>query len=131
MQSTFDALAAFPAQLEIHFAAFPRDYVNWAPSSWQGVPSEAFTAIEQVCHVRDIEIEGYQVRFRRTLDEAKPTLESIDSEALAIQRGYARADVQRMFAEFRDARTQTLALLRGLDRQHLQRPAEFEGYGRV
>jgi hypothetical protein len=131
MSSTFDALAAFPAQLEQHYAAFPRDFVNWAPPSWDGVPSEPFTAIEQVCHVRDIEIDGYHVRFRRTLDEATPTLVSIDSEALAKQRDYARADVQRMFAEFRDARRHTLALLRGLDAAQLQRAAVFEGYGRV
>ena len=131
MLSTFDALAAFPAQLEKHYAAFPPDYVNWAPPSWEGVPSEAFTAIEQICHVRDIEIDGYQPRFRRTLDEATPTLASIDSEALAKQRDYAHADSQRMFAEFRAARTRTLALLRGLDAAQLQRTAEFEGYGRV
>ena len=131
MQSTFEALAAFPAQLEKHYAAFPRDYVNWAPPSWDGVPSEAFTAIEQVCHVRDIEIDGYQLRFRRTLDEATPLLASIDSEALAKQRDYAHADVHRMFAEFHAARARTLALLRGLDAAQWQRPAEFEGYGRV
>jgi hypothetical protein len=131
MQSTFDALAAFPAQLETHYAAFPRDYVNWTPSSWEGVPSEAFTAIEQVCHVRDIEVEGYQLRFQRTLDESMPTLPSIDSEALARQRDYAHADATRTFAEFREARTRTLALLRGLDPLQLQRPAQFEGYGRV
>lgn len=131
MLSTFEALAAFPAQLEKHYAAFPRDFVNWAPPSWEGVPSEAFTAIEQVCHVRDIEIDGYQLRFRRTLEETTPMLASIDSEALAKQRDYAHADAQRMFAEFHAARAKTLALLRGLDATQLQRPAEFEGYGRV
>jgi hypothetical protein len=131
MQATFDALAAFPALLEKHYAAFPPDHVNWAPPSWDGVPSEAFTAIEQVCHVRDIEIEGYQVRFRRTLEEDTPTLASIDSEALARQRDYAHADARRMFVEFREARLRTLALLRGVDPRQWQRPALFEGYGRV
>jgi hypothetical protein len=131
MQATFDALAAFPAQLEKHYAAFPRDYVNWVPPSWDGVPSEAFTALEQVCHVRDIEIDGYRVRFRRTLDEASPVLASIDSEALAKQRDYAHADARRMLDEFREERSHTLALLRNLDAAQLQRPAVFEGYGRV
>jgi hypothetical protein len=36
-----------------------------------------------------------------------------------------------MFAEFREARARTLELLRGLDDAQLQRPALFEGYGRV
>src|SRR4030095_3167879 len=86
MQTTFAALAAFPAELEKHYGAFPAEFVHWAPASWAGVPSEAFTAIEQVCHVRDIEIEGYQVRFRRTLDEASPLLASVDSEDEAHAR---------------------------------------------
>jgi DinB family protein len=131
MQATLNSLAAFPAELEKHYAAFPRDFVHWAPESWVGVPSEAFTAIEQVCHVRDIEIEGYQVRFRRTLSEESPALASIDSEALAVQRAYGSSDAQRAFADFRAARTRTLQLLRGLDDAQLRRGAQFEGYGPV
>ncbi len=104
MDSTFEALAAFPAALEKHYALFPASCVHWKPPSWDGVPSEPFTAIEQVCHVHDIEIEGYQARFRRTLAEDTPRLPSIDSETLAQQRGYARSDAQQVLAQFRAAR---------------------------
>jgi len=131
MDSTFEALAAFPAALEKHYALFPASCVHWQPPSWDGVPSEAFTAIEQVFHVRDIEIEGYQPRFRRTLAEDRPRLPSIDSEALAGQRDYARGDARQALAQFRAARTQTLELLRGIDATQWQRRAEFEGYGAV
>ncbi len=55
---TLAALEAFPREFEKHYAAFPAQFVHWAPPSWDGVPSEPFTAIEQICHVRDIEIEG-------------------------------------------------------------------------
>jgi hypothetical protein len=128
---TLAALEAFPAQLEKHYAAFPARFVHWAPPSWDGVPSEPFTAIEQVCHVRDIEIEGYQVRFNRTLTETSPLLPSIDSEAEAKERDYGRADTAKVFAEFRAARAKTLELLRSLGESQLDRPAEFEGYGPV
>ena len=128
---TLAALEAFPRELEKHYAAFPAEFVHWAPESWDGVPSEPFTAIEQVCHVRDIEVEGYQLRFRRTLDEDSPLLPSIDSEAVAKERDYGRADVAQVFAEFRAARARTLALLSGLQDAQLARPAEFEGYGPV
>jgi hypothetical protein len=128
---TLAALESFPRELEKHYAAFPAEFVHWAPESWEGVPSEPFTAIEQVCHVRDIEIEGYQVRFQRTLDEHSPLLPSIDSEAVAKERDYGRADVAQVLTEFRAARTRTLALLAGLQESQLARPAEFEGYGRV
>jgi hypothetical protein len=128
---TLDSLANFPQALERHYAAFPRGLVHWAPASWEGVPSEPFTAIEQVCHVRDIEIEGYQVRFRRTLAEDSPFLPSIDSEPIAKQRDYGAADVTQVFESFRAARAETLALLRSLDGASFDRPAQFEGYGPV
>jgi len=128
---TFAALEAFPGELEKHYAAFPAQFVNWAPPSWDGVPSEPFTAIEQICHVRDIEIEGYQLRFKRTLEEHGPFLPSVDSEAVAKERNYGSADPAKVFAEIRAARAQTLSLLRGLDDSQLARPAQFEGYGPV
>ena len=112
---TFAALEAFPRELEQHYAAFPPEFVHWAPSSWNGVPSEPFTAIEQICHVLDIEIEGYQVRFRRILDENSPLLPSIDSEAVAKERNYGAADATKVFGEFRAARANTMSMLRNLD----------------
>lgn len=128
---TLSALEAFPAELEKHYAAFPEGFVNWAPPSWEGVPSEPFTAIEQICHVRDIEIEGYHQRFTRTLAEEMPLLPSIDSEAVTRQRNYAAEDPTTVFAAFRDARVHTLSLLRGIEPRELDRRATFEGYGPV
>ena len=81
--STLHALAAFPQQLEAFYESIPAAYKHWAPPSWEGIPSERFTAIEQVCHVRDIEIEGYHLRFRRPLVENNPTLEFIDGYRFA------------------------------------------------
>ena len=127
--TTLSALAAFPSQLEAHYAAIPAAFRHWAPPSWEGVPSEAFTAIEQLCHVRDIEVEGYHVRFRRTLAEVHPTLVSIDSEPLAIERNYGAADAAKVLAEFRLARVQTMEIVSSLSDAQLQRTAVFEGYG--
>src|SRR4051812_7417554 len=95
---TLSTLEAFPRALEAHYAAFPRAFVDWAPDSWEGVPSEPFTAIEQICHVRDIEVEGYHLRFRRTLEEETPLLAYIDSEAITLGRPYASEDPARVFA---------------------------------
>ncbi|BEP45705.1 DinB family protein [Variovorax sp. V15] len=127
--TTLSALAAFPSQLEAHYAAIPFAFRHWTPPSWEGVPSEAFTAIEQLCHVRDIEIEGYHVRFRRTLAESHPTLASIDSEPLAIERNYGAADAAQVLADFRMARAQTMEIISSLSDAQLARTAVFEGYG--
>ena len=126
---TLQALAAFPDQLEAHYAAFPAEFTHWAPPSWDGVPSEPLTAIEQVCHVRDIEIDGYHVRFARTLAETHPTLASIDTDALARERSYATDDAPATLAAFRAARAQTIALIAELSDVQLDRTATFEGYG--
>ena len=111
--ATLAALQSFPQLLEAHYNAIPDDHKHWAPASWEGAPSEAFTAIEQVCHVRDIEIEGYQVRIGRTLAQDGPLLPSINSEALALERRYGNADAQLALAAFRAARADD-----GVDRRH-------------
>jgi hypothetical protein len=128
-RTTIDALKAFPDQLQAHYAAIPAGFTHWAPPSWEGVPSEALTALEQVCHVRDIEIEGYHVRFQRTLNEDHPTLASIDTDALVRERAYASADAATALIAFREARARTVALIAGLAPAQFDRTAVFEGYG--
>ena len=128
-QVTLSALAAFPQQLETLYAVFPTAYTHWAPPSWDGIPSERFTAIEQVCHVRDIEVDGYHVRFGRTLRESNPTLVSIDSESLARERSYATSNAANALAAFRSARAKTIDLISSLSPEQLARTAAFQGYG--
>ena len=128
---TLSALEAFPRQLEATYGAIPADFKNWAPPSWDGVPSEALTAIQQICHVRDIEIDGYHVRFRRTMEELHPTLASLDTDGLVVERAYASADAREVLGAFRAARAETIRLLGSLTSDQLQRTAYFEGYGSV
>ena len=126
---TLGALASFPQQLEAHYAAIPADFKHWAPPSWDGVPSEPFTAIEHICHVRDIEVDGYHMRFHRTLNELNPTLVSIDGRALAEERSYATSSASEAFAAFRAARARTVQLISELTPEQLMRAAVFEDYG--
>jgi hypothetical protein len=79
--------------------------------------------------VRDIEIDGYHVRFHRTLTESNPTLASIESESLAKERFYATSNASAVFAEFREARAKTVELISHLTPEQLARTAVFEGYG--
>jgi hypothetical protein len=79
----------------------PIGLVHWRPDSWEGIPSERLTAIEQVCHVRDIEIDGYHMRFRRTLTEDRPVLPDIAGESLAEERQYSQSVAADVFASFK------------------------------
>jgi hypothetical protein len=125
---TLAALAGFPNQLEAYYSLVPNEHKNWRPPSWDGVPSEPFTPIEQVCHVKDIEIDGYHVRLRRMLEESNPLLASLDGETLARVRSYSTADTTQVFAQFRNARTETIELVANLTLPQLVRVAEFEGH---
>jgi hypothetical protein len=125
--ATFDALREFPARLERFYAAIPPDAGNWRPDSWHGIPSEPFTPLEQLCHVRDIEIDGYHARFARMLRENEPVLANIDGEALARERNYAGAGATQVLAQFRDARARTLAAIETFTPEQLQRRAFFDG----
>lgn len=132
MQTTkalLEALSSFPDQLHALFALVPRDYRHWKPDSWEGIPSEPFTALEQICHVRDIEVAGYQVRFERLLQEESPKLASLDGAALAVANRYATADPNKVFDEIRAARRRTVHLIGSLTQSQLARRGEFEGYG--
>ena len=128
--ATLNALASFPDQLAAFYAEVPRGCETFVPASWEGVPSEALSPLAQLCHVRDIEIDGYHVRLQRTLDEERPLLASIDTDALAVERDYAHADAAQALAAFRLAREQTLALVRRIEPHQWERTAVFEGYAR-
>ncbi|NLR74053.1 DinB family protein [Leeia aquatica] len=126
-----DMLRAFPADLEACYALFPPHLVNWKPSSWEGIPSESLSAIEQICHVWDIEKDGYHVRFQRVLSEDNPTLVSLDTDALVISGQYSQANANDVLAAFKSARLHTLDLLSNLTETQLRRSADFPGYGKV
>lgn len=127
--TTLDALADFPRLLAAHYAAVPDGYAHWTPDDWEGIPSERFSPLGQLCHVRDIEIDGYHVRLRRMLEEDRPLLVSLDSDALASERRYDTADAAGVLAEFRTARRRTIDIVSRLTPAQLARTAAFEGYG--
>ena len=47
-----------------------------------------WAAIEHLCHLRDIEAEGYNVRIAQLLNEDDPLLRDLDGDALARERRY-------------------------------------------
>jgi hypothetical protein len=120
-----------PGRFEALYRGVPAGYCTWAPDSWGGIPGERFSALGQLCHLRDIECDGYHVRFRRVLAEADPALESVDGYALAKSRRYDEADEEEALRAFRAARKTTLGILGGLDATALKRGCSFDEFGRL
>jgi GNAT superfamily N-acetyltransferase len=92
---------------------------------------DRFSVLENICHLRDLENEGYGERIRRVLAEANPSLPDFDGSRLAIEREYQRHDYDSALAEFRAARARNVALLRGLTAEQFQRPGIQQGAGPV
>lgn len=130
MNASLAFLREFPAALKLHLDDAPARALDFAPASWEGVPSEELTIRQQVCHLRDIEI-GYAERFRRMLAEENPFLASIDTYELVSSRNYDGADVAAAYREFSAARRETMTLLERVIAAELVRTGEFEGYGPV
>src|SRR5437762_5870997 len=96
------ALARFPdelAQLASRFGATQR---LLRPAA------DAFSLTEHLCHLRDLELEGYLVRLRRVLDEDLPRLMEIEGSKWAVDRCYQEQDAGDALRAWRVGRAQTL-----------------------
>jgi hypothetical protein len=127
LDATIQALAAFPDRLQHSFNSFPEERIGWKPPVWDGIPSERLTAIEQICHIRDVEIEGYRIRFHRVRTELSPVLPDLPGESMAEARNYAIADPKTVLRDFTAARVDTVNAIRGFSGCELQREGIFEG----
>ncbi|MET0552436.1 MAG: DinB family protein, partial [Vicinamibacteria bacterium] len=127
--SLLSDLDRMPAELERLVREVPPEHLRWLPEGSGGAPGETFAAIGHVCHLRDIEADGYHVRVRRMIEEERPSLVSIDGYELARERRYDEADLEEALAGFRAARGRTLDTLRGLTDAQLDRAGDFAEYG--
>ena len=90
-----------------------------------------FSALENVCHLRDIEVEGYTVRINRILSEDDPVLPDIDGGRLAIERNYNGQNLDDALKTFAGARAANVRTLRVLREEQLSRAGMLEGVGAV
>ncbi|HVT03762.1 MAG TPA: DinB family protein [Thermoanaerobaculia bacterium] len=132
IENTLDVLKGMPAALEKILLMIPPADLTWTPDSWDGIPGERFSLIGQVCHLRDIEADGYHVRIRRMLEEENPDLVSLDSYALAAERKVDEAtDIEDAYRSFRAAREMTLGMIGKLTGKDLRRTGTFAEYGAI
>jgi hypothetical protein len=118
--------------LESTPALLSRAAASLEPSEARRRPSDrAFSFVENVWHLADLEREGYGVRIRRVLSEENPALANFDGDRLARERAYQERDVERGLALFVRARAQNLEALRRLGPAEWNRCGSQEGVGRV
>ena len=90
---------------------------NWAPK-------------EIVCHLRDVE-EVVGARFEQLMAMEEPRFIAVNPDRWAEERQYLRHDTGEALAAFRRRRRESLAFVRGLPPEHLQRAGVHAARGRM
>jgi DinB superfamily len=91
----------------------------------------AFSPVEQVWHLADLEREGFGLRIDRLLSESEPQLPDFDGAAIAVARRYRTLSLTVGLAAFRQARRRNLAKLRTVAAEAWTRSGQQQGIGRV
>jgi hypothetical protein len=88
---------------------------------------DSFCLVEQACHLRDLEREGYAVRLQRMLCEDRPVLAQFEGDVVARERRYVEQDAHRACDEFAVARSALIDRAETLGAAQMARTAVFMG----
>src|SRR5262245_9839741 len=86
---------------------------------------------ENVCHLREIEADGYAVRIEQLMHEDDPLFRDVNVEELANDRRDADDDCDRALHAFAETRARSISLLQNADERAFEREGRFENAGRV
>ena len=97
---------------------------------FQNSPDE-FSILENICHLRDLELQGYTPRIRRILAEANPALADFDGARVAAEGNYNNEQPGFALQAFQTARRENVEILQTLTDAQLRRVGTLEGVGSV
>ena len=92
---------------------------------------EEFSALENICHLRDLELQGYAPRVKRMLDETNPELADFDGARVAAESNYNDEAPTAALDAFGKARQENVKKFRGLTEEQLKREGTLEGVGSI
>ena len=119
-----DELAAFPATLKDSLAAA-------GPKLRIRASDGRFAMVEHLCHLGDLEREGYGMRIECLLSDGWPEWDDFDGEKVAMERNYLEQDAEAALQRFVDARAANVARLRALRKSDWERRGMHRGMGEV
>ena len=90
-----------------------------------------FAMVEHLCHLADLETEGYGARIVRLLSEPAPEWDDFDGETVARERNYLDQDADAALQRFVDARAANVTRLRAADERDRLRRGTHRGTGEV
>jgi len=131
LADTVRSLESTPERISLLYDELPTEYWDWRPGSWEACPGETFSFREHACHMLDFDTLVYHPRIQRVRDEHHPKIERVFGYELAKQRGYTDIDPMGAIVGFVAARKATVATIKALDGQQLQRTADLAQYGTI
>lgn len=114
-----------PVALEQRIAGLSETQLRFKPGT------DSFSVLESVCHLRDIEVEGYARRLRLLLETQDPVLTDLDGSALARERRYNEQPFGPALETFIIARRGNLQRLAAATEADLVRRGRLENVGDV
>ena len=97
---------------------------------FQNSPDE-FSVLENICHLRDLELQGYTQRIRRILAESNPALADFDGARVAAESSYNNEQPDFALEAFQTARRENVEVLRALAEGQLTREGTLDGVGTI
>jgi DinB superfamily len=125
LKAAFDALSEMPEALERRLAGLSDPQLRFKPAP------DTFSVLENVCHLRDIEVEGYALRLQLLLTQEYPLLPDLNGAELAEERDYNSQKLRPALKGFVDARHGCLGVLANLTAADLVREGHLEKVGDV
>ena len=126
-QEEFEEVVRFlektPGSIRQLTAELANNELSWKPAR------DEFSALEQVCHLRDLELEGYAARIGKLLKENQPSLPDFDGGRIARERDYNNQNFASAFQDFAHARAKNVRVIKTLSSDELNRSGQLEGVG--
>ncbi len=99
--------------------------INWSENH----PEDAWTLTVVMCHLRDVEREVHQPRFRAILTEDNPFMSGVTADEWAISRQYHLEDGREAWKAYLAARADTISMLYNLPTSAWQKSGNHAFFG--
>jgi FMN phosphatase YigB (HAD superfamily) len=98
--------------------------------AWSHEPTpEDWSLTELICHMRDTEREVHHMQIKLFNGQSEPFIPRPDTSVWASQRDYLHENGELALGEFNNARCETLALLKNIEKNDWRRKARHAIFG--
>jgi hypothetical protein len=113
--------------LETNAAELAELFASFAPASRLAPLGDEFCVVEHVCHLRDLERDGFTPRIRSLLEQTDPLLFPFDGTGVAATSNYRAENAYDALNAFLELRKHNVETLRVVPERDMQRTGHYAG----